>query len=90
MPNIRSQRVDASGLYIQASNGIEFNITSTEIRNFFQSQVGNPTQRATITLSWLRNNISNIIGSGLLLPTKIDRLNFDQTTGRITDLRIIS
>ena len=90
MPNIRSQVIGPSGIYIQASNGAEFRLDFSDIRNFHIRQQGNPIQKLLATANWFRQSCVDILGSGQINIDRFDRLNFDIDNGKITDIRIRS
>jgi len=63
MPNIRSQRVDSTGIEIVASDGRVFSITPSQIRANFLSQTGSTASRRTKTLQWLKDQIVAALGA---------------------------
>ena len=83
MPNIRSQKIDATGIEIIASDGRVFSRTYEEIRTFFQGLSGRPADKANATVQWIRDGITATLGEEQI-PTLLLDLTFDQSTWRAT------
>jgi hypothetical protein len=90
VPNIIAQSINSSGIYIKASNGVEFQVPSTGILDFHGRQVGSPAQRKAQTINWIRTNLVTILGESIVDSNRIERLDFDISDGRVITLRIRS
>mgnify|MGYP001573659687 FL=1 len=88
MPNIRSQRLDSTGIEIVASDGRTFSATMLAIRTFFMAQTGTPPTKALKTLNWLGANIQNALGAEQV-PASSLIVVVESLDGRVSSLGTI-
>jgi hypothetical protein len=62
MPNIRSQRIDNTGLEIIASDGRSISITRADVFAHFDSLSGGKPAKITATIQWVKDQIVSALG----------------------------
>lgn len=87
MPNIRSQRIDANGIEIVASDGRTFSVTRAQIRNFFQAQTGTRAEKRAATIDRLKDEIRDALGANQINRASLS-LDFDDADGTPTALEV--
>lgn len=87
MPNIRSQRVDSTGISIVASDGRSTTITKAQIQAFYQSTNGNAASRKAQTITWAKQQIESALGAEQV-PQAILNIYIDTNLGELTSLQI--
>lgn len=75
MPNIIEQRVDASGIYIKASDGREITLTKQQIRNMTRKISPKAAQVARV-----KQEIEDFLGAEQV-PIAVMDFDFDQSDG---------
>lgn len=87
MPNIVEQRMDSSGVYLRGANGKEVTITTTQILDHYDLEIGTMQQKILGTREWARNGIVFDLGEDMVSLEEID-FDFDPATGVPTLLSI--
>ena len=88
MPNIRSQRVDSSGISIVASDGRAFSVTRAQIKAYYDSRSGSVSSKTSATVSWFRAAIVAALGSAQIGSTSIS-FTFNVSGGTPVDLDLM-
>ena len=86
MPNIISQEITSSGISIIA-NGRSFSLSFEDIKSRHDQEIGPPTIRKGLVISWFKRNLFNIIGDHSLGQSHID-FDFDSTNGHVTRIKL--
>lgn len=85
MPNLRSQRCDSKGIFVESSGGDNVTISSEEILDYYDSQSGSPAEKRSLTRIHFKEVIQEAIGSENVAMDEMD-FDFDETTGEPTSL----
>ena len=78
---LRSQKLDATGIEMTASNGKTFTMTAAQVRARFLIETGTVAQRGVKTITWLKQEIVNALGADQIDLAGLD-FDFDRATGR--------
>ena len=62
MPNLRSQRIDDTGLELVASDGRSITLTRAEVLAHFAAETGNANARRAATIQWVKDTIAAALG----------------------------
>lgn len=87
MPNVRSQRIDANGIEIVASDGRTFSVTRAQIRSFFQAQTGTRQEKRAATIDRLKDEIRDALGAEQCSKGML-HLDFDDSDGTPTAMEV--
>ena len=63
MPNLRSQRIDDTGLSLVGSDGRSITLTRAEVLAHFQGLGGSAASRRTATIQWAKDQIEAALGA---------------------------
>jgi hypothetical protein len=83
MPNVRSQRIDATGLEIVASDGRVYTLTKAEVIAFFQSTTGSAASRRAQVITSIKEGIVTTLGAEQIDILDLD-YDFNPADGSIT------
>ncbi len=87
MPNLRSQRVDNTGIELVASDGRSITITKAQIQAFFATTNGNAASRKAQVITWAKQQIEAALGISQVPQAVLD-IDVDTNLGEITTLSV--
>lgn len=80
MPNVIAMRIDANGVYLKASNGVQGTLTPQHVRDYYAQTTGTPQERRQQTLALIRQAIVARFGAEMIRNADID-IDVDEIVG---------